>query len=136
MNGVAIVRAALVANANVTSLVGTRIYAGIVPQGTAMPALGITEISRVENPTVNNAQAASTLVTGRIQVTVLASDYAGKEALLDRVRRACNYTRGMLAGLSVARIARDIVGPDMEDTDLGLHMKTIDFKVQYYEPNT
>jgi hypothetical protein len=136
MNGVAIIRAVLVANPIVISLVANRVHAGTVPQKAALPALGITEISRIEHSTVNNAQASSTLVTGRIQVTVLAKDYPSKEALLDVVRRACNYQRGMVAGVSVAKISRDIVGPDMEDTDLGLHMKTIDFKVLYYEPNT
>lgn len=135
MSAVKVIRALLVGAAPVVSLCpAARIMAGVAPQGTAMPALSLMHISTV--PLVRiDAQAEFNLVTSRVQVTVLASSYAGVKPLLDAVRRACNYQRGILAGVDVASIVRDTVGPDFSNDAATIHYQAIDFKVTFHEPN-
>ena len=64
----------------------------------------------------------------------MAKDYPTVKQLVDRVRRACNFQRGQLGGISVVSVVRDTVGPDLEDL-AGIHSQSIDFKVTYHEQN-
>lgn len=134
-DAVAAIRALLVANVAVTALVpADKIVAGVIRQGTALPALGVSHISTVPISAMD-AQAAFNLVTSRVQVTGMAKSYPEVKALLAAVRKACNYAHGIYAGVAVVSVVRDIVGPDMSDGDAGIEMQTIDFKVTFHEPN-
>jgi hypothetical protein len=135
MSAVKAVRALLAASAPVIAICpAVRIMAGIVPQGTAMPSLSIMHVSTVPISHVD-AQAEFNVVTSRVQVTIMASSYAGVKPLLDAVRKACNYQRGTIAGVDVASILRDTVGPDFSNDDASVYYQTIDFKVTFHEPN-
>ena len=80
MSAVAIMRALVVAHAPVTALVSpARILAGDVPQG-SLPAIGIREISGIEQDTV--ARQGNSLVTARVQVTVYAASYPQQKAII------------------------------------------------------
>lgn len=135
MSAVKAIRALLIANAPVIAICpAAKIVAGIVPQATALPALSIlhvvtTNISHID------AQAEFALVTSRVQVTAMASDYPGVQSLIAAVRKACNYQRGTLAGANVASVVRDTVGPYFASDDAKIHYQTIDFKVTYHEQN-
>ena len=72
--------------------------------------------------------------TSRVQVTAVGKPYPDIKALLDLVRRACNFQRGQIGGIDVVSVVRDTVGPDLGDT-AGNTIKSIDFKVTYHEPN-
>lgn len=135
MSAVNAVRALLIASAPVTAICpASKIVLGVAPQSTVMPALSLTHISTVPVARID-AQAEFGLVTSRVQVTAMAKDYSTVKSLLDVVRKACNYQRGTLAGVSVISIARDTVGPDLSDDDAAIHFQSIDFKVTYHEPN-
>lgn len=128
-----VIHTLLAAASPVTTLVGDRIYPGIVPQGKALPALAVQHISSVELTTID-ANAAFGLVKSRVQVTVLAANYPDQKTLLDEVRKACNYQRGVIQSVRVISVIRDNHGPDMRDDDAGIYTQSIDFQVTHQEP--
>lgn len=131
---VKVIRALLIADGAVLSRVpDDRIAAGDVPIDAGLPALGITEVSLVPVGAID-AHAEYSVVTSRVQVTAVGKPYPDVKALLDLVRRACNFQRGEIAGVDVISVVRDTVGPDLSDP-AGNTIKSIDFKVTYHEPN-
>lgn len=131
---VKVIRALLVGAAAVTTRVpADSVIAGDVPVDAALPAIGIKEISSVPIGAFD-AQAEYSVVTSRVQVTAESRTYPDVKALLDLVRRACNFQRGSLAGVDVISIVRDTVGPDLQDM-AGTYSQSIDFKVTYHEIN-
>lgn len=128
------IRTLLLAAAPVTALVVDRIFPGELPQNTVLPAIGVTHISTVEHPTID-ASAAYKLVQTRIECTALAKDYASVKALINAIRGACNYAHGAIGGVTVNSIRRDMVGPDMRDSDLTVFGQTVDFIVTWQESN-
>ena len=111
-----------------------RIYSGVIPQNTVAPCIAITEISTFEVPTVD-ANSPSVIASTRVQVTVIAKNYPQQKQLLDAVRKACNYERGTIAGVSVISVRRAGDGPDFFDGDAGLCMQTTDFRVTWLQSN-
>lgn len=135
MSAVKAIRALLVAASPITAICpAARIISGVVPQGTAMPAISLLHVSTVPFARMD-AQAEFNIVTSRVQVTIMASSYPGVKPLLDAVRKACNYQRGVLAGVDVVSIVRDTVGPDFSNDEASIYYQTIDFKVTFHEPN-
>ena len=131
---VKVIRALLVGAAPVVARVpADRIVAGVVKEDVVLPALGITEVGIVPLSAIDG-QAEYSIVTSRVQVTIMAQAYPDVKALVDLVRRACNFQRGLIAGVDVVSIVRDTVGPDLDDA-AGNHFQTIDFKVTYQESN-
>lgn len=134
MDGVAVMRALLLAHAPLTDLVADRIIAGTVPIGTAYPAVGITEISRVELDTAAR-NGRSALVTARIQVTVHASSYPQQKAAIRAAKLGSGIFKGEIAGVSVRSVLRGAVGPDLGDEEAGVREQSRDFMVAYIDPN-
>ena len=130
---VKVIRALLLGAGAVTARVADRIAAGDVDVDKGLPAIGLTEVVAVPIGAFD-AQADTSIVTSRVQVTVVGKTYPEVVAIISLVRRACNFERGQIADTSVISILRDTVGPDMEDV-AGNSIKTIDFKVTYHEPN-
>ncbi|NML61832.1 hypothetical protein HHL21_12250 [Massilia sp. RP-1-19] len=134
MNAVVVMRSLLLAHAPVAAIVGSKVFAGSVPQGTALPAIGIKEISRPERITIANGGPA-TLVTARIQVTVYGTSYPQQKALLLAAKLGAGVHTGTIAGVDVRSVLRDTVGPDMGDESVPTFEQSRDFKVTYIEPN-
>lgn len=130
---VKVIRALLLGAEAVTARVADRIAAGDVAVDKVLPAIGLTEVVIVPIGAFD-AQAEYSIVTSRVQVTVVGKPYPDVAVLIDLVRRACNFERGQIAGVDVISVLRDTVGPDMGDV-AGNSIKTIDFKVTYHEPN-
>lgn len=133
MDGVAIMRALLLAHAPLADLVGEEIYAGDVPHD-SVPAVGIKEIGRVEQDTAARS-GATTLVTARIQVTVYAASYPQQKVLLSAAKLGSGVFTGVIAGATVRSVLRDMVGPDMSNAAAAIFEQSRDFKVAYLEPN-
>ena len=123
--------------AGVTALVGSgtaaRIYPGQLPQAAVLPGLVVEHISGVELTTID-ANSAFGLMQARIQVTAVGKTYPEVKTLLEQVRLACNYQRGVFNGVRIVSIIRDSVGPDLRDDDVQLYTQSIDFQVTYQEP--
>ena len=127
-----VIRTLLMNASGVTALVSTRCYPPPLPQGVAFPALAVEHISTTPLPTLD-ASAPYGLVQSRIEVTVLAKDYVTQKSVLEEVRKACDYQRGTIAGVNVASVLRDSVGPDIRDDDMQIFRQSIDFLVTLRE---
>lgn len=117
----------------VTAIVGDRIYSHTLLQGEPLPALVVEHVSTVQLSTLD-AAAEFGLMQSRIQVTGLAGAYPALKDLLEQVRIACNYQRGLIAGVRVNSVVRDVVGPDFSDDDRTVFHQSIDFIVTFQEP--
>jgi hypothetical protein len=130
---VKVIRALLLGAEAVTARVADRVAAGDVAVDEGLPAIGLTEVVAVPIGAFD-AQAEFSIVTSRVQVTIVGKAYPDVIAITNLARRSCNFERGQIAGVDVISVLRDTVGPDMEDV-AGNSIKTIDFKVTYHEPN-
>ncbi len=132
MNGVIAVRSLLVADARVTALVSVaRIAAGMLPQGTDLPAISLMSVSSVDRNIP--APGPKRRVTERVQVTVLARTYPETRAILAAVRKAAGDQMPVIDGLTDVTVHTDSAGPDFLDEETGIHMQTQDFRVSFNE---
>lgn len=131
MSSPAIVRNVLANAAAVTAVVpGVRIFAGTIPQGSTLPAIGVRLVSGVERTTVSMAEA-SRYRTDRVQVTVHAKTYATKCSILELVRTALSPKRGTVNGFDVDSITPDGEGPDFDDDAAVIYERSRDFMVTW-----
>lgn len=135
MSAIRVIRALLIAHSPVVALVlPERIVAGELVQGTPLPAISLTEISRVEMPTASLAQRA-VQVTARVQVTVHAQSYEQQKLVLQAAKLGPGAHTGMVDGVQVRSVLRDVVGPDMKDAAASIYEQSRDFKVVFVEEN-
>ena len=132
MNGVIAVRLLLVGDTGVTALVPTaRIAAGMLPQGTDLPAISLMSVSSVDRNIP--APGPKRRVTERVQVTVLAATYRQVKAILAAVRKAAADQMPTIDGLFDVTVHTDSAGPDFLDEETGIHMQTQDLRVSFNE---
>ena len=132
MNGVIAVRSLLVADTGVTTLVpAARIVAGVVPQGTALPAISLMSVSSTDRNIP--APGPKRRVTERVQVTVLAASYPAAKAIMRAVRATAADRMPAIDGLTDVTVHTDSAGPDFLDEETGIHMQTQDFRVSFNE---
>jgi len=134
MSAVAIIRALLAASPAVTALVpAARIFAGIAPQGTALPLISVTEVSHRELDTVARASERVT-VRARVQVTVSAASYISQKTILKEARLGPGVHRGVVVGFDVKAVQPAEVSPDLnQGDDNGIFEQSRDFMVTYAE---
>lgn len=131
MSGIAAARYLLANNATLTAQVpAARIYAGVIPQNTALPAIGLQEVSGVERLTVAMNEAAK-FRTDRVQVSVLAATYPSKKTILELVRAALANQSGTVNGVKVDSILPDGRGPDFDDPGANIYEQSHDFIVRW-----
>lgn len=132
MNGVIAVRTLLVTDTGMTALVPpARIAAGMLPQGTDLPAISLMSVSSVD---LNiPAPGPKRRVTERVQVTVLAATYRQVKAILAAVRKAAADQMPTIDGLFDVTVHTDSVGPDFLDEETGIHMQSQDLRVSFNE---
>ena len=130
MNGVAAIRVGLVADAALIAIVpADRIAAGVLPTGTALPALSIMQVSSTD---LNiPAPGAKRHVVDRVQVTALATTYVELRATLAAAKAACADSFPTVAGISEVSILTDGAGPDFMDDEAKFYLGSQDFVVAY-----
>lgn len=126
MKAEAVVYALLAGAGAVTSIVSTRIYPVVLPEGVATPAIVYELISSSHAPALD-AQAATHLLTTRVQVNLIGSNYAQVRDLRTAVINALRYQRGAIAGATVHAVLPGFEGPVTFDSDLGLFHRPLDF---------
>jgi hypothetical protein len=132
MNGVIAVRTLLVTDTGMTALVPeARIAAGMLPQGTDLPAISLMSVSSVDRNIP--APGPKRRVTERVQVTVLAATYRQVKAILAAVRRAAADQMPTIDGLFDLTVHTDTAGPDFLDEETGIHMQSQDLRVSFNE---
>lgn len=137
MSGSSIVGTLLRANAALIAVVPVaRIKNGVIPIGTALPAISIQEVDAVETRTVRMTETP--LTRSRVQVTVQTKDVPGvisgyqqQKEVLNLVRKALPHTRGTVGSYSVDSILPDSAGPDMQEVEAGIYMQSRDFLVTF-----
>lgn len=130
MNGVAAVWQLLTGDAPLLALVpASRIMAGVLPQGSALPAIAITPVSSVDMQT--HDEPGERFVTDRVQVTVMAATFPSLQAVLRAVKRAGDAKRPSVPGIDGAVCRTDGQGPWFMDEAASIHMMTQDFRVSY-----
>ena len=128
---VAAVRALLAANTALTAVVpAARIMAGVLPQGTALPAIGITLVGSTTEQAV--AATAKVLRTSRVQVTPMAGSYPVMRQALALARSALPRSRGTVGSVKVDAILPGAEGPDFA-TEEDIHQGSQDFIVKTIE---
>jgi hypothetical protein len=131
MSDVKVIRYLLANNAPLIAVVSaSKIMAGLVPEGTVLPAIGINHISGIWNSEISEQ---SKTCRARVQITVMASSYPEQKQIMRLVRAAVPRTRGSIAGVTVDSILREPDGPDFRDDELGIFMQTQDFFVTFSE---
>lgn len=133
MSGVAILRALLLANTNVTA-VTARIVAGVLPQGVTLPAIGVSEVSSNEERTVARNLPVK-MIRERVQVTALAKDYATMKKLIKAAALGPGVHTGVVLGFRVNSILPEGVGPEIPPADDGIYEQSRDFMVTFLEAN-
>jgi hypothetical protein len=131
MSGVAVIFYLLSHDAPVLAAVpAANTMAGDLPLNTALPAIGIKQISGFERLTVS-MNGAKKMQTERVQVTVQTKTYPEKKALLALVRTACANRNGTVNGVDLDSILPDTEGPDLDDAATGIYTQSRDFIVKY-----
>lgn len=133
MSGVAILRALLLANTNVTA-VTARVVAGVLPQGVTLPAIGVSEVSSNEERTVARNLPVK-MIRERVQVTALAKDYATMKKLIKAAALGPGVHTGVVLGFRVNSILPEGVGPEIPPADDGIYEQSRDFMVTFLEAN-
>ena len=132
MNGVIAVRTLLVTDTGMTAIVPpARIAAGMLPQGTDLPAISLLSVSSVDRNIP--APGPKRRVTERVQVTVLARTYPEAKTLIAAIRAAAADQMPTIDGLFDVTVHTDSAGPDFLDEETGIHMQTQDLRVSFNE---
>lgn len=132
MDGCAAMVAALLADGEVTALVpAERIMAGVLPQGTSLPAISIARVSVMLRRTLT--KQAVTHVTERVQVTVLAPDYDQQAMIQKATVKAAHATFPAVEGIDRVTIHHETGGPDFMNEEASIYLGTEDFRVTYSE---
>ena len=114
----------------VTSIVGTRIYPVVLPQGQGAPALVYEPISATRAGAID-AYATTHLTRGRVQVNLVVATYPELHPLREAVKAAMQFQRGLIGGVTVHSIVHAGEGPVQYDQQLGLFSQPIDFLIHH-----
>lgn len=136
MSGAAIVRELLATDPTVLSLVSaTSVRAGILPQGSPLPAIGVHTISESEEGTMARNMPVK-MIRERVQVTVYAKDnYALMKRLMKAAALGGGVHTGQYVGFKCLSVMPWGVGPEIPPTDDKIYEQSRDFMVTFIEAN-
>lgn len=143
MSGVSAVRYILANNGALVAVVpAAKIFAGVIPLNTVLPAIAVTQISGVPTLTVAMTEPGQ-IQTERVQVTALVKGpqatpsglgYPGQKALMRLVLAALPNQSGTINTIKVDSIIPDGEGPDLFDDASGVYEQSRDFIVRWHTP--
>lgn len=129
MDGVAVI-ISLLTGSGINSLVpDARIMAGVLPQGTVLPAISVTSVSQVDRHAIKKGSVTHT--KERVQVTVLAATYEDQKAVQRAVISACDAMFPTISGISAVTVHTESGGPDFMNEEASVFIGTQDFTVTY-----
>ena len=127
-------RARLIDDATMFSLVGNRIYPGRAPQKPTMPYIVYHRISTVRSATLDTGNTKVPEV--RMQVDVVASTQAEVETILNQMRLVMDNFRGTSSGVVVlgVSVSDEQDQPEFfEGSDTVFYHSSLDFSIIYRE---
>ncbi len=113
--------------ADVSALVGTRIYPTKAPQNTTTAHIIYDLLGGAD---VAGHDGWESLRTGRISYTCLAPSYGAAKAVAEAVRMELTGFRGVLSGLTVS-VPQAYEDADLYDDLLGLYLVVVDFEMHW-----
>jgi hypothetical protein len=132
MAGVSAVRYLLANNAALVALVpAAKIFVGVVPINTVLPAIAVTQIDGVPHLDVAVTQAGR-INTDRVQVTVQSKAY--QTDISKAVLAALPNQSGTINSTKVDSILPDGEGPDLFDDSAIIFERSRDFLVRWHGP--
>lgn len=131
MSGVSVIQHVLTTDATLLEVVpADRVFPGNIPLQTAVPALGVSEVSAIERTTVSTAEPTK-LQTERVQITIHAGSYLAQKEVLALVRKACRNRHGLVNLVDLLSILPAGEGPDGFEPAGAIYQQTIDFSVRW-----
>lgn len=128
MSALTIVRDILAADATITAVTGSQIWAIVKPQKSTYPAIVLTLVSEEDE---RHLGGSNRYPLARVIVDCLAADYDGADTLGDKVKDALRDYRGVVGGITVADLALD----DLDFFDKGesgdIWRRRLGFRVRY-----
>lgn len=132
MAGVSAVRYLLANNAALVALVpAAKIFVGVVPLNTVLPAIAVTQVDGVPNLTVAMTESGK-IQTDRVQVTVQSKTY--QTDITAAALAALPNTRGTVNGTRLDSVLPDAEGPDLFDDSAVIYERSRDFIVRWHGP--
>jgi hypothetical protein len=118
-------------SANLIAVVpAARIQAGVLPEGTALPLISVSQISSTP---YNQITRTSGMRTDRVQITVEAASYVQVRQILALVRAALPYTHATVNSIACDSIVPDTEGPDGFDSNLMSYFQSQDYMITWSE---
>lgn len=131
MSGTAIAHFLLKSNAGLIAVVpAARIKNGIIPLGTALPAISISKISSRQRNTISLSEPTRH-VTERVQIIVEQKLNITPVDILALIRAALPHTHGTVNGFTCTAIVPDSEGPRLEDLTNQIVSESTDYQVSY-----
>ena len=128
-----IIIAALLADASILALVGTRSALSQLPQNTAVPAIVYDVVSSTPTPIVAYASGAQ-LATARIQLNVLAKDIPKVKEIHNTLRTVLDFRHNsIVAGKRIMSCRLEVLWPMEKDNDAGVWIQPADYTLRWYE---
>jgi len=129
--------AIITGDATIESLIASRVYPNVVPQGAAMPAITYQQIS---GPRDHVMDGPSGLVGARFQLNCWSGDYAQARQLAEAVRKELNGYSGTVNTRQISAILLEDEG-DMPQVrpgtdELMRYGKRMDFIIWFKEPTS
>ncbi|MER9199665.1 DUF3168 domain-containing protein [Mesorhizobium sp. M0933] len=128
MSALTIVRDILLADTTVIAVTATRIWPIVKPQNSPNPAIVLTLVSEEDG---RHLGGSNRYPLARYIVDCLADDYAGADALGDKVKDALRDYRGVAGGITVDDLALD----DLDFFDRGeqgdIWRRRLGFRIRY-----
>ena len=118
----------LSSNAEVSSVVGTRIFPNVAPQTTTFPFI----IYEVDGDDPNDTKdGVSTVDVNNITVSCYSKSYSNASDLALKIRTALDRQSGTHGGVSIQSIQYDSYNDIFDDNhEDGVYRKAIDFNVR------
>lgn len=113
----------LLNNATVASLVGTRVYANVIPQNSTYPCIYVA----ANNLSKFTCYGPTSSYEGNIEIGVYAKNYGQPASILNAIRNVLDDFDGVNSGVSIA-IEKGMEQPDAYDQDAETHVKMIEYQ--------
>lgn len=124
--------AAMLNQAGITALVGSRRALGQLPQNSLFPAIVYQVIDGQPQPSLN--YPVDDLAMARIQINPLAVTLGEVKNIHAAVRTSIDFTHHQIfAGKKVMSCRFDSLGPIDRDEEMGIWTQSADYMLRWYE---
>jgi hypothetical protein len=132
MSDVKAIRYLLANNVSLVAVVpAAKIMAGLIPQGTVLPAIAVSHVSTTRQRMI--ASPGVELLTSRVQITAIATSYPQQKTILGLIKAALPRTRGTVNGVTVGSLLFELAGPDFRDDEIVSFMGSLDYIITHSE---